>query len=65
MTDKERQYRRELQNWLVTVKQTVDAVQRDQLAPLDEKIKALDLIHTQIANVKRALIFLKNTAEVK
>lgn len=55
------QYRRELNNWLIAVAQTVHGIQYDQKATLKDKLKALDLIHKQIAAAKRALVFLDNT----
>jgi hypothetical protein len=55
------QYKRELNNWLFAVSQTIAGIQHDQKATIDEKLKALDLIHMQLVKAKRAMIFLKNT----
>lgn len=57
------QYKRELHNWLFAVSQTIAGIQHDQKATIDEKLKALDLIHTQLVRAKRAMIFLKNTEQ--
>jgi hypothetical protein len=56
----EQQYRRQLNNWLFNVAQTVNSVQFDKNATYEEKLKALDLLQRQIAEAKRAVIFLIN-----
>jgi hypothetical protein len=62
MSDIRDQYKRELNNWLFAVSQTISAVQFDQKATFEQKLKALETIHEQLAKAKRAIIFLINTA---
>jgi len=59
------QYKREFNNWLFAVSQTVAGIQHDQKATLEQKLKALELIHTQLTKAKRAVIFLINTQPPK
>jgi hypothetical protein len=59
------QYKREFNNWLFAVSQTVAGIQQDQKATLEQKLKALELIHTQLIRAKRAMIFLINTQPPK
>jgi len=55
------QYKREFHNWIFAVSQTVQALQHDQKATLEQKLKALDTLHKQLAAAKRTLIFIYNT----
>lgn len=55
------QYKREFNNWILAVAQTVHGIQFDNKATLEEKLKALDVMHKQIAAAKRTLIFISNT----
>jgi len=55
----EQQYKRSLHNWIAHVQQTLHAVQHGN-ASYEEKLKALDLIQKQLADAKRAVIFLMN-----
>lgn len=56
------QYKRELNNWLFAVSQTISAVQHDQKATFEQKLTALNTVHEQLSKAKRAIIFLINTA---
>ena len=56
----EQQYRRQLNNWLVAVAQTVRSIQFDRSATYEQKLKELDVLHKQIADAKRAVIYLMN-----
>lgn len=55
----EQQYKRQLNNWLVAVAQTIHSVQFGQ-STYEDKLKALDVIQKQLADAKRAVMFLMN-----